>query len=129
MAARPTKRLTPLEAVIMDAIWELSKATVRQVRDHLKPVKPMAYNTVLTVMRILRKKGFLASQRNGRADVYVAKVSREQVGRRSLRDVLERFFSGSARELVSELLDCEDLSDKQLREIRREVNRKLRGDD
>jgi len=126
MARKNPKRLTALEAVIMDAVWSLSEATVRDVRNHLKPVKPMAYNTVLTMMRILRDKGFLVSKRNGRADVYVAKVSREQIGRRSLCDVLQRFFAGSPRALVSELLDSENLSEDQLREIRREVNRKLR---
>ena len=111
----------------MDAVWDLSEATVRQVRQRLHPVKPMAYNTVLTVMRILRDKGFLESRRNGRSDVYAPLVTREQMGRRSLREVLDSFFSGSAGALVSQVLDTEDLSQEEIRRIRREVDRKLGG--
>ena len=121
------KRLTPLETLIMGAVWSLSKATVRDVQEHLKPVKSMAYNTVLTVMRILRDKGFLTSEREGRSDVYRPLVTREQMGRRSLHEVLDRFFAGSAEALVSQLLDSGNLSEDEIIAIRREVDRKLVG--
>lgn len=111
----------------MDCVWGLSQATVRQVQEHLKPSKPMAYNTVLTMMGILREKGFLRSRREGRADVYEPCVTREQVRRRSLRELCDRFFAGSARGLVSELLDSGRLSVDEIRAIRREVDRKLRA--
>jgi predicted transcriptional regulator len=110
----------------MDCVWDLSQATVRQVQDRLKARKPMAYNTVLTMMGILREKGFLCSRREGRADVYEPCLTREQVGRRSLRELCDRFFAGSARGLVSELLDSRRLSTDEIRAIRREVDRKLR---
>ncbi len=122
-------RLTPLEAIIMDCVWGVSQATVRQVQECLKTTRPMAYNTVLTMMGILREKGFLRSRREGRADVYQPCVTREQVGRRSLRELCDRFFAGSAGGLVSELLDSEHLSVDEIRAIRREVNRKLRDKD
>jgi len=124
-ANRP-KRLTPLETLIMDAVWDLAPTTARNVMEHLKPTKRMAYNTVLTVMRILRDKGFLTSERNGRADVYRPLVSREQMGRRSIRTVIERFFAGSPKALLSHLLATEKLDDAEIRAIRREVNAKLR---
>ncbi|MHC4561393.1 MAG: BlaI/MecI/CopY family transcriptional regulator [Planctomycetota bacterium] len=130
MARRPDKRpkrLTPLEALIMDAVWDLSPVTAREVLEHVTPTKPMAYNTVLTVMRILRDKGFLASQRNGRADVYRPLVTREQMGRRSIRDVVERFFAGSPKALLSHLLATESFDADEIREIRREINGKLRN--
>ncbi len=120
-------RLTPLEAVIMDSVWRMSEATVWQVRDDLEPVKPMAYNTVLTMMRILREKGFLTSKRQGRRDVYWPLVSRAEMGERSLRELLDRFFAGSAEALISQLLESEDLSAEQIRAIRREVDSKLRS--
>ena len=63
MAKKREIKLTPLEALIMDCVWDLSSATVRQVQDRLKRAKPMAYNTVLTMMGILREKGFLRSRR------------------------------------------------------------------
>lgn len=127
MAERSPKRLTPLESLIMDAVWALGEATVRQVRKHLQPVKPMAYNTVLTMMRILRGKGFLTSRRDGRTDVYRPVVSREQMARRSLHEVLERFFAGSSRALVSQLIENEGLDADEIRAIRREVDSKLRS--
>jgi predicted transcriptional regulator len=126
MPGKRDMRLTPLEAVIMECVWDLSEATVRQVQERLKRAKPMAYNTVLTMMGILREKGFLRSRREGRADVYKPCVGRGQMGRRSLREVCDRFFAGSAHGLVSELLDSRRLSVKEIRAIRREVNRKLR---
>jgi predicted transcriptional regulator len=128
MPAKTRKKLTELEALIMDAVWDLDQATVRQVQERLDAEKPMAYNTVLTMMRILRDKGFLESERDGRSDVYRPIVSREQMGDRSLSDVLERFFSGSVRALVSQLLDSKGVTDEEIKAIRREVNRKLRSE-
>jgi len=126
--AKSRKKLTPLEALIMDCVWDVGEATVRQVRDGLEPVKPMAYNTVLTVMRILREKGFLKSERDGRMDVYRALVTRDQMARRSLGEVLDRFFAGSAAALVSQLLDSDELSVEEIEVIRREVDEALKGD-
>ena len=125
MTSKTPGKLTALEAIIMDCLWDNSPATVRQIQQHLHSVRPMAYNTVLTMMRILRDKGFLVSKRNGRKDVYRPRVSRQQMARRSLRTVIDRFFTGSAEDLVSELLESEDLSVDQIKAIRREVNRKL----
>ncbi len=126
MPEKRDRRLTPLEAIIMDGVWDLSEATVRQVQEYLNPTKPMAYNTVLTMMGILRDKGFLRSRRQARADIYQPCVTRAQMGRRSLRELRDRFFEGSARGLVSHLLDSQRLSVDEIRAIRREVDRKLR---
>ena len=125
MPENNSKRLTPLESLIMDRVWDLSEATVREVQERLEAERPMAYNTVLTMMRILRDKGFLDSKRNGKADVYHPLISREQMARRSLSDVLDRFFSGSATALVSQLLSSENLSEDEIKAIRREVNKTL----
>lgn len=127
MAPEEPRRLTPLEALIMDVLWEHAPASVKQVQQVLHKKKKMAYNTVLTMMRILRDKGFLSSEREGRTDFYSPTVSRQQVGRRSLGDVVELFFSGSAGRLVSNLLDEEELSAEEMKEIRRVINRKLKG--
>ncbi|MFH0965050.1 MAG: BlaI/MecI/CopY family transcriptional regulator [Planctomycetota bacterium] len=126
MARKRLDRLTPVEATIMDRLWALKQATVREVQEALSPTRPMAYNSVLTMMRILRDKGFLASKRDGRTDVYRPLVTRRQMGRRSLREVLDRFFAGSPPALVSQLLETEDLTVDQIKAIRREVNGRLR---
>ena len=122
---KPDRKLTPLETMIMNVLWDESPAAVRQVQERLNTVKPMAYNTVLTVMRILRDKGFLASEREGRSDLYRPVVTREDMGRRSLGEVIDSFFAGSAEALVSQLLDGQSLSDEELAAIREELDRAL----
>ena len=123
----PDKKLTPLETLIMNALWDESPAAVKQVQGRLKSVKPMAYSTVLTMMRILRDKGFLVSERQGKADLYRPVVSRDDAGRRSLGEVIDSFFSGSAEALVSQLLDSRSLSDEALKAIRAELDKTLEG--
>ena len=91
----------------------------------LEPDRPLAYNSVLTMMRILRDKGFLESRRDGRSDVYRPLITREQVGRRSLNDVTQKFFEGSARLVVSQLLAGKDITREEMEAIRREVNASL----
>jgi len=126
MSRTKSQRLTDVESIIMEAVWELGQATVRDVQEHLKTSRPMARNTVLTMMGILRDKGFLTSTRDGRTDVYLPAVSREQVSRRSLDDILSRFFGGSAHALVSQLLDTEELDPEEIKAIRRDLNRRLK---
>ena len=90
-----------MEAAIMDFLWSRSEpATVREVLDGLRPGRDSAYNTVLTVVDILFRKGWLRRERAGRAVRYVPVVSREEYGARLMRDGLDS--SGDpARALVS----------------------------
>ena len=122
---KPDKKLTPLETLIMNVLWDESPVAVKQVQERLTSVKPMAYNTVLTIMRILRDKGFVVSEREGRSDLYRPVVTREDMGRRSLGEVIDSFFSGSAEALVSQLLDGQSLTDEELTAIRAELDRTL----
>ena len=126
MARKRPPKLTPLEARVMDCVWGLREATVREVKDRLDRSAPRAYNTVLTVLRILRDKGYVTSRREGRADVYRPTVSRDQASRRPLRELLDRFFAGSAPALVSQLLDTADLDPDEILAIRAEVDARLR---
>ena len=122
---KPDKKLTPLETLIMNVLWDESPAAVKQVQERLAAVKPMAYNTVLTIMRILRDKGFVISEREGRSDLYRPVVTREDMGRRSLGEVIDSFFSGSAEALVSQLLNGQALTDEELTAIRAELDKTL----
>jgi len=118
-------RLTPLEARVMHCVWELGEARVREVQERLPGPKKLAYNTVLTVMRGLREKGFLTSRHEGRLDVYIPAVAREKIGQRALGEVVRSFFEGSFPALVSAFLDQESLTEEELRRIRAEVNGRL----
>lgn len=125
MPREPAKKLTPLETLIMNVLWDESPAPVRLVQERLEPVKPMAYSTVLTMMRILREKGFLSSRRQGKADLYRPLVTRETMGKRSIGDLIESFFSGSAEALVSQVLNGQSLSDEELAAIRTRLDETL----
>lgn len=119
--SRP-ERLTPLEAQIMDSVWDLGEATARQVKDQLDGSRPMAYTTVQTMLALLRDKGFLTSRREGRADVFLPLVDRQAMGRQSLRQVMDLFFSGSAASLVSHLVNLEGVGDEEIEKMRRAVD-------
>jgi len=127
MSNKGDERPTPLESLVMQSLWERSPASVRDVQMRLSEQKPMAYNTVLTLMRRLRKKGFLASERNGRRDLYSPVVERQVVAQRSLRDLVDRFYQGSATSLVAQLLRTEDLAAHEVIALRQELDRWLRS--
>jgi predicted transcriptional regulator len=79
-----------LEAAIMDRLWALDEpATVRELLDGLRPARDLAYNTVLTVVDNLYKKGWLDRQPDGRAYRYTPTTSREEYGARLMRDALD----------------------------------------
>ncbi len=90
----------------MDVLWSCGEATVGEVVDALgKP--PLAYNTVLTTLRILEKKGYVSHRTAGRAFVYSAKIGRDETRTSVLRYVVSRFFDNSPRTLMLKLLDTD----------------------
>ena len=119
--ARPrSANLTEAELRLMDVIWEKGRATVAEVAEALPKELGLAYNTVLTTMRILEDKGYLkhSKPKEGRAFVYRAVVTREQASRSAVRHLLRRFFSNSAEALVLNLLEDENLSERELARVR-----------
>lgn len=117
--ARPrTKTLTEGELRIMDAVWRLERASVREVSDALRPANDLAYNTVQTMLGILTEKGYLARVKEGRAFVYEATVTRAAARRQALSHLLDRFFGGSKRELVLDLVEVDDVDTEELDELR-----------
>ena len=120
-------RLAPLESVIMDGIWEVAPASVKDVQERIRKKRKLAYNTVLTVMRRMRDKGILKSSREGRFDIYEPTISKEQSRNGHLSDLLQRFYAGNARALVSQLLDSECLTGEDIKQLRGEVDKALRA--
>jgi len=116
-------RLGRLELEIMKVVWERGQATVRDVAEGLPAPHRRAYSTILTMMRKLERKGYLSHRVNDRTYVYRATITREQVRRSLLADLVERVFDGSAQLLVSGLMDARSLSAKELAAIRRLISR------
>ena len=104
----------------MDVLWKLGRATVSEIADALPRDLDLAYNTVLTTMRILEDKGYVrhSKAKEGRAFVYRAVVSREQASHSAVRHLLGRFFGDSAEALVLNLIENETLSEKERERIR-----------
>lgn len=120
------KALTPLEALIMDIVWDEGEITVRRVQDALKARRDLAYTSVLTMMQVLERKGFVASQRNGRANVYWPTVSRARFGLRSAVDIVNSFFAGSVPAMLSHFADADSLSEDDLRMLQEIVEKARR---
>lgn len=123
MARKKSPNLTEAELRLMDVIWDKGSATVADVADSLPKDLGLAYNTVLTTLRILEEKGYLTHTKkdDARAFVYQAVVGRDEAGRNALRYLVTRFFRNSPELLVLNLLEDEQLSGRELARIRRMV--------
>ena len=123
MARKKSPNLTDAELRLMDVIWDKGSATVSEVADALPKDLGLAYNTVLTTLRILEEKGYLRHTKpdDARAFVYQAVVGRNEAGRNAVRYLVSRFFRNSPELLVLNLLEDEELSDKELASIRKMV--------
>jgi len=122
MARKKTPTLTEGELRLMDIVWEKGEATVNQVLSALSSTKAPAYNTVLTILRILEQKGYLHHVKAGRAHVYRPLVDREQARHKAIRQMLKSFFDNSPELLVQNIIDSEDISEKELLRLKRMLN-------
>ena len=127
MARRASTDLTEAELRLMDVIWRLRKATVADVVAALGRSPVPAYNTVLTTMQILERKGYLrhTPPKAGRAFIYHPVVNRRQASRNAVRHLLSRFFGDSPEALVLNVIENEKLTDAELQRVRRLLKEKL----
>jgi predicted transcriptional regulator len=119
LARKKSLNLTEAELRLMDVIWQKKSATVAEVAEALPKQLGLAYNTVLTTMRILEDKGYVrhSKPKEGRAFIYKPVVSREDASRSAVRHLLSRFFGDSKEALVLNLLEDNDLSDNERKRI------------
>jgi BlaI family penicillinase repressor len=113
--------LTGQELEIMKEVWKLKTATVRQVYEALLERRKIAYTTVMTMMNILEQKGFLKKRAGERAFVYAPSRPERQVIRAMVREFLDRVFNGAAEPLLVHLVEDEQLTARDLEEIRRTI--------
>jgi predicted transcriptional regulator len=108
----------------MRVLWARGRATVREVVQGLEGRRKPAYNTVLTLLRILDRKGYVRHEKVGRAFVYEPRIGRRQAQQRAVQHLLRRFFDNSPEQLVVNLIERGhvDLSDRdKLRALPREA--------
>ena len=119
MPRKKTLTLTNAEHRIMEVIWAKGSATVADVVEALNGKD--AYTTILTLMTILKGKGYLSSRKEGRAFVFVPRVDRDTVARKAVHQLLSKFFAGSASELVLSFLREEQLTPQELDAIKKKI--------
>ncbi len=118
MPPRKSPTLTEAELRIMNVLWQKGSATVQQVLDNLSAKPALAYNSVLTTVRILENKGYVKHVKDGRAHVYMPLVGRTEATRFEIRHLVSRFFRNSHEQLVLNILQDESLDEAELRRLR-----------
>jgi BlaI family transcriptional regulator, penicillinase repressor len=107
---------TDRELDVMTVLWAAGSATVPEVRERLR--ENFAYNTVLTVLRVLEEKGYVRHEEEGRAYRYIPTVDRETAGTTALRRMLDTVFGGSPELLLTNLVNDQKLSAAELKKLR-----------
>ena len=113
------KELTKAEEQVMQAIWKVDKGFANEIVAAVD--SDVAYNTVLTVVRVLEQKGFVAHETFNRSNRYYPLVSREQYMQQQLSSFANRYFGSSARALVSFLVDRNEVTLEDLESITKEI--------
>jgi len=119
MPRKPSEVFTDKELQIMKIVWQLGEAAVKDIQERL-PGNPH-YNSVLTIIRVLERKGHLVHRAEGKTYFYRAGESKEKARARLLRHVVDQVFGGSAPSAVLSLVETGDLTRKDLDRIRDKI--------
>jgi len=114
------KQLTRAEEEIMQHIWTLKQAFVKEVLAEIPEPKP-AYNTISTIVRILEQKGFLGYKAFGKSHRYFPLISKEEYSKVNLQNMVKNYFDGSFQQLVSFFVKEENLSLQEIEELKNKI--------
>lgn len=122
------KRLPDSELEIMMIIWELDKPVTRfEIEAKMEPERKLSATTVLSFLSRLQEKGFLAVEKEGKNNIYVALIDRESYIQQESRSILKRMYQNSAKHFLAALYDGDGLSDAELEELEEFIRNKRRG--
>ncbi len=119
------KSLTPLgesEMEILHHVWDLGEATVAQVQEKIIQERKVAYTTVMTIMKNLSDKGYLKYRKDGVTFVYSAAQEPESVQFNLINKMVDKVFKGSTAALVQTLVKSENISEDELKEIKKLID-------
>lgn len=117
------KQLTKAEEEIMQILWQLKKANVAGIIAQMPEPKP-AYNTVSTIVRILENKDFVGHEKIGKGYDYFPLVEKETYSNQSMNKLVDNYFNGSFKSMVSFFVKKNDLDSQELEAILKEINKK-----
>jgi len=123
LARSKSATLTEAELRIMNVLWDRGPATVHEVLQAL-PSKPnLAYNSVLTIIRILETKGYVKHVKDKRAHIYMSRIDREDATRFEVRHLVSRFFGNSHERLLLNILEESSIDAEELARVRELLER------
>jgi len=121
------KELTKAEEQVMQLLWKLEKAFVKDIIEEMPVPKP-AYNTVSTIVRILEKKSFVGHNAYGKTHEYFPLISRKEYTRSFMKNFMRNYFSGSFQEMVSFFAKEDNMSLSELDELMEDVKRDIENE-
>ena len=124
MPPRQSGTLTEAELRIMNVIWRKGSGTVQQVLDSITEKPVLAYNSILTTVRVLERKGYLKHLKDGRAHVYTPLVGQQEATRSEIRHLVGRFFKNSHEQLVLNLLEDQGIGPEEVGRLREMLTQK-----
>lgn len=116
------KQLTKAEEEVMQLLWTLGESNVAQLVEQYEDPKP-AYNTISTIVRILESKGFVDYRKVGRGHVYFPAIAKSDYSKETLTTLLEGYFKGSFKNMVSFFVKENDISVKELEAVLKEIEK------
>ncbi len=123
------EQFTALELEVMKVLWETGPATVQVVHQRMQPSRPLAYNTVQTMLTILHRKGRVKRTTKDRAYVYTPAVTQERAAAQALQDLVNRLFGGRPQELLLSMVKTRQITPEQLAELQRMAAAAEEGND
>lgn len=123
MPPRQSGTLTEAELRIMNVLWARGSGTVQQVLDSISQLPSLAYNSVLTTIRVLEKKGYLKHLKDGRAHIYTPLVGKKEATRSEIRHLVSRFFKDSHEQLVLNVIEDQTLEPEEIERLRQMLDR------
>jgi predicted transcriptional regulator len=121
---KQSETLTDAELRVMRVLWGKGSGTVQQVLDSITEKPALAYNSILTTIRILERKGYLKHSKDGRAHVYVPVVRQQDATRTEIRHLVGRFFGNSQEDLVLNILEDQGIQPEELDRLRKMLDRR-----
>jgi BlaI family penicillinase repressor len=115
---RQSGTLTEAELRIMNVLWVKGSGTVQQVLDSIVEKPVLAYNSVLTTIRVLERKGYVQHLKDGRAHVYSPVVGRKEATRSEIRHLVSRLFEDSHEQLILNVLEDQGIGSDEIARLR-----------
>ena len=120
---RDTQRrpLTELQQAILDRLWSRGPATADQIREALLPAHRLKDSSVRTLLRRLEARGFVSRRLEKKTFVYEATMAPKRVAAHSVRQIIERFWSGSAEQFLTGMVDEKILTPAEIARLARKI--------